>query len=378
MRSRLEAGVVVRRLRAVGAVLGAAAGLHRQQRAELHLVGRVVLAVDELRAQDQLRQRQVVDRANLGERVVVAGSRRRSFIIGSPFGRACPRGQAGSIDPAEDDENPHRQPARGARGPWPRQRRLLALPRLGRRRRRARIPEAVGVLAPAHVGLGGAHARVLLAEPDRGHAVERVEHVGVEARLADLLPVGWRPCGRDSDRAAGTASPAARRRGAPRARSGASPRRRTPAAPCPVTRWLDGRAAESVRTPRQAQPPSACRLREQEAEPALDARIVVVARAAEHRQRPAVKVQRDRRAARFGRLAERQIADAAVGVLRRRATDRRRAPPAGSALAAGRTRPCVRARAGSRPRGRTSAGPASSPAAWPGRRRSSPACAGTP
>src|SRR5437588_355408 len=50
----LDAGVVARALRAVGAVLGAAAGLHAEQRAELDLVGAVVLAVDRLRAVEQL------------------------------------------------------------------------------------------------------------------------------------------------------------------------------------------------------------------------------------------------------------------------------------------------------------------------------------
>ena len=60
--------VVVRALRTIGAVLGAAARLDGEQRAQLHLVGGVMLAMDALRAKEQLRQRQIVDGANLGQR----------------------------------------------------------------------------------------------------------------------------------------------------------------------------------------------------------------------------------------------------------------------------------------------------------------------
>jgi hypothetical protein len=67
-----DLGVVFRRLRAVRAVLRAASGLHRQQRAQLHFFGLVVLLVHGLRAQHQLRQRQVVNGADLGNRPVVA------------------------------------------------------------------------------------------------------------------------------------------------------------------------------------------------------------------------------------------------------------------------------------------------------------------
>ena len=56
--SRLDAGVVARRLRAVAAVLRAAAGLDRQQRRQLHRVGREVLAVHLLRAEQQVVERQ--------------------------------------------------------------------------------------------------------------------------------------------------------------------------------------------------------------------------------------------------------------------------------------------------------------------------------
>ena len=61
-------GLVVRALRAVGAVLRAAAGLDAEQRAELHLVGGVMLAVDALRAKEQLRQRQIVNGADFLQR----------------------------------------------------------------------------------------------------------------------------------------------------------------------------------------------------------------------------------------------------------------------------------------------------------------------
>ena len=50
--------MVALRLRAVAAVLGTAAGLDRQQRRELHRVRRVMLAMDLLRAEDELGKRQ--------------------------------------------------------------------------------------------------------------------------------------------------------------------------------------------------------------------------------------------------------------------------------------------------------------------------------
>ncbi len=214
------------------------------------------------------------------------------------------------------------------------------------RGRRARVPEAVGVLAAAHVGLGGAHARVLLAEADRGDAVERVEHVGVEARLADLLPEGRAPCDRGSDRAAGSAWRAARRRAAPRARSCASATTANARSAMPgheVARRSRRRIGAHA-----APGPAAVGLAvgEQEAEPALDARVGVVAGPAERRERPAVEVQRDGSGARLRRLAEREIADAAVGACDESSSsaargDRARAP------CRGRSRPCARARAGS-------------------------------
>jgi hypothetical protein len=58
----LHPGGVTRRLRAVGAVLGAAAGLDRQKLRQLHFVGREVLPVHALRAVEQLRERQLEQR----------------------------------------------------------------------------------------------------------------------------------------------------------------------------------------------------------------------------------------------------------------------------------------------------------------------------
>ncbi len=53
-----HARVIARRLRAIAAVLGAAAGLDRQQRRELHRVGCMMRAMDLLRAQQQIGERQ--------------------------------------------------------------------------------------------------------------------------------------------------------------------------------------------------------------------------------------------------------------------------------------------------------------------------------
>ena len=67
-----DAGVVSRGLRAIGAVLRAAAGLDREQRRDLHL-GRIEMqAVRCLRAKDQLRERQREQRADLLACPVVA------------------------------------------------------------------------------------------------------------------------------------------------------------------------------------------------------------------------------------------------------------------------------------------------------------------
>ena len=71
----IDAGVVVRRLRAVGAVLRAAAGLDAQEHAALHFVGDVIRAVHRLRAEHQVEQRRRVDRFDLGDRPVVPDRR---------------------------------------------------------------------------------------------------------------------------------------------------------------------------------------------------------------------------------------------------------------------------------------------------------------
>ena len=71
----LEAGVVADALRAVRAVLGAGAGLDREQRAHLHRVRLVVRAVRGLRAEDEVRERQGEQRLDLGDRPVVSDAR---------------------------------------------------------------------------------------------------------------------------------------------------------------------------------------------------------------------------------------------------------------------------------------------------------------
>ena len=63
----LEAGLVVDRLRAIGAVFRAGARLDRLQRAELH-AGRILVGlVDLLSLEDQRVERQVVERSGFGE-----------------------------------------------------------------------------------------------------------------------------------------------------------------------------------------------------------------------------------------------------------------------------------------------------------------------
>src|SRR5205814_10585357 len=58
-------------LRAVGAVFGTSAGLHRKQRAEPDLARGERLAVVRARLIDELEERRVVDRSHLCERPVV-------------------------------------------------------------------------------------------------------------------------------------------------------------------------------------------------------------------------------------------------------------------------------------------------------------------
>jgi hypothetical protein len=68
----LHTGVVACALRAIGAVLGAAAGLDRDERGNLYL-GRIeVAAMDGLRAEDQVRERQREQGVHLRARPVVA------------------------------------------------------------------------------------------------------------------------------------------------------------------------------------------------------------------------------------------------------------------------------------------------------------------
>ena len=82
---RLDLGLVVRALRAITAVLGARAGLHRQQRAELHRVGPMVLPMHALRAKEQLGQRQIMDRPDLLEGPIGADSHAHVRAIGSSY-----------------------------------------------------------------------------------------------------------------------------------------------------------------------------------------------------------------------------------------------------------------------------------------------------
>src|SRR5690606_22562581 len=72
------------------AVLGAGAGLHREQGAELDGVGPVVLAVDALGPMDELGERQIIKCPDLGEGPVVA----RLFLHGRGLPREPPLSQA--------------------------------------------------------------------------------------------------------------------------------------------------------------------------------------------------------------------------------------------------------------------------------------------
>ena len=67
-----DAGAVMGRLRAVGAVFRASAGLHVEQDASLYDVRAVMGAVDELRPKDQVQQRRRVDFFDFGDGPVVA------------------------------------------------------------------------------------------------------------------------------------------------------------------------------------------------------------------------------------------------------------------------------------------------------------------
>ena len=79
--SASTAGVVARRLRAVRAVLGAAAGLDRQQRRELDGIGGVMRAVRLLRPEQELGERQLEQRLDRGDRPACA-CRRSGMRVG--------------------------------------------------------------------------------------------------------------------------------------------------------------------------------------------------------------------------------------------------------------------------------------------------------
>jgi len=70
-----HAGVIMRRLRTIGAVLGAPAGFDAEQTAALHLVRVVVRAMSRLRAIQESRQGVGVDRLDLLHRPIVTNRR---------------------------------------------------------------------------------------------------------------------------------------------------------------------------------------------------------------------------------------------------------------------------------------------------------------
>ena len=78
-----NAGLVVRALRTVGAILGTAARLYREQPAELNFVGLVESAMRKLRLENQLGERKIIDSADFVARPVVADFHRQvsSFRI---------------------------------------------------------------------------------------------------------------------------------------------------------------------------------------------------------------------------------------------------------------------------------------------------------
>jgi hypothetical protein len=64
---------MMRRLRAIAAILGAAAGLDRQEARLLDVIHVVIGAMGGIGARDQIEERQIVDGADLGRGPVVAG-----------------------------------------------------------------------------------------------------------------------------------------------------------------------------------------------------------------------------------------------------------------------------------------------------------------
>jgi hypothetical protein len=77
--SRSRPVLVPCRLRAVAAILGTAAGLDREQRRELNLVGVEAFAVHLLRAVDEIHQGLLVQRFDFGDRPVGFSVRKGIF-----------------------------------------------------------------------------------------------------------------------------------------------------------------------------------------------------------------------------------------------------------------------------------------------------------
>ena len=78
-----DARLVVRALRAVGAVFGAAAGLDREQLAELDFVGVVKFAMDLLCGENQVEKGPPIDIAHSGTGPIVAQIRARDRLGGN-------------------------------------------------------------------------------------------------------------------------------------------------------------------------------------------------------------------------------------------------------------------------------------------------------
>ena len=76
----IDAGLVVRRLRAVGAVFRTAAGLDAEQHAALHFVPARDARDGQLRAEHQVEQRRGVNRFDFPDGPVVAAVRHRSLL----------------------------------------------------------------------------------------------------------------------------------------------------------------------------------------------------------------------------------------------------------------------------------------------------------
>ncbi len=77
----LDIGVIARRLRAVAAILGAAAGLDREQRADLHRIGVEIFTMHGLRAVDQITERQFEQIHNLRHSPTLRCLRSRGVLL---------------------------------------------------------------------------------------------------------------------------------------------------------------------------------------------------------------------------------------------------------------------------------------------------------